>query len=57
MRRFSEANKERLAAAIEETLQGVARAHGVEVIIDFKGEYPLTVNTAAEVDFGAAGGA
>ena len=54
VRRFSEANKERLASAIQDTLQGVALAHGVEVSIDFKGEYPLTVNTVAEVDFGAS---
>ncbi len=53
MRRFSEANADRLRESVHETLQGVARAHGVEVDIDYRGEYPLTINTAGEVDFGA----
>lgn len=53
VRRFSEDNAERLHAGIRETLRGVAMAHGVEVDIEFHDEYPVTVNTAAEVDFGA----
>jgi amidohydrolase len=53
VRRFSEASKERLRETIGETLQGVARAHGVEVDVDYGDEYPLTVNDAAEVDFAA----
>jgi amidohydrolase len=51
VRRFSEASKERLRECIGETLQGVARAHGVEVDVDYGDEYPLTVNDAAEVGF------
>ena len=51
VRRFSEASAGRLQESIQETLQGVARAHGVSVDIDYKGEYPLTVNDADEVDF------
>ncbi len=53
VRRFSEASLERLVEGIDDTLRGVARAHGLEVDYEFAGEYPLTVNTAAEVDFGA----
>ena len=54
MRRFSEASADRLQESIHDTLRGVAQAHGVSVEIDYSGEYPLTVNTAAEVDFSAA---
>lgn len=53
VRRFSEDNADRLRTAIQETLEGVARAHGVEVDVDYHDEYPVTVNTGAEVDFGA----
>jgi len=53
VRRYSEANEERLGAAIKRTLEGVAAAHGVEVEFRFESEYPTTVNTAAEVEFAA----
>ncbi len=53
VRRFSEENAARLQESIADTLHGVARAHGVEVDIDYHGEYPLTINTDAEVDFAA----
>ena len=53
VRRFSEANHALLAQVIPETLHGVAAAHGVEVDVEFDGEYPLTVNTDAEVAFSA----
>ena len=51
MRRFSEASADKLRTGIDDTLQGVARAHGVDVEIDYGDEYPLTVNDAAEVEF------
>jgi hippurate hydrolase len=54
VRRFSEASAVRLREGIQDTLRGVARAHGVEVEIEYHDEYPLTVNTAAEVDFSAS---
>ncbi len=54
VRRFSEASAERLQESIHQVLTGVARAHDVEVDITYEGEYPLTVNDAAEVEFGAA---
>lgn len=53
VRRFSEANAVRLLEGIHDTLRGVARAHGVEVDIEYDDEYPLTVNDAAEVEFAA----
>ena len=53
VRRFSEASAGRLREGIDDTLRGVARAHGVEVEIDYGDEYPLTVNDGAEVDFAA----
>ncbi len=51
VRRFSEANQDLLRELVPEVLEGVARAHGVEVEVDFQGEYPVTVNDAAGVDF------
>jgi hippurate hydrolase len=51
VRRFSEASADKLRTGIDDTLQGVARAHGVDVEIDYGDEYPLTVNDAAEVEF------
>ena len=53
VRRFSDASASKLHDGIQDTLQGVARAHGVEVEIDYGDEYPLTVNDAAEVEFAA----
>ena len=53
VRRYSEANEQRLGAAIKRTLEGVAAAHGVDVEFRFETEYPTTVNTAAEVEFAA----
>src|SRR3954452_13017917 len=53
VRRFSEASAARLREGIQETVRGVAVAHGVDVDIAYMDEYPLTVNTAAEVDFSA----
>ncbi len=54
VRRFSEASGDRLQEAIHAVLRGVAQAHGVEVDIDYSGEYPLTVNDADEVEFSAS---
>jgi amidohydrolase len=53
VRRFSEASAVKLREGIQDTLHGVARAHGVEVDVEYGDEYPLTVNDAAEVDFAA----
>lgn len=51
VRRFSEASAAVLREGIHDTLLGVARAHGVEVDIEYHDEYPLTVNHASGVDF------
>lgn len=51
VRRFSEDSAALLRETIQDTLRGVALAHGVSVDIDYVDEYPLTVNDAAEVDF------
>ncbi|WP_030482912.1 M20 metallopeptidase family protein [Nocardioides aequoreus] len=51
VRRFSEANHDRLRDAIHEVVGGVAAAHGLEADVLFRDEYPLTVNTDDEVDF------
>ncbi|MGW5642961.1 M20 metallopeptidase family protein [Saccharopolyspora sp. NPDC003752] len=53
VRCYSEANADLLASSIQRTLEGVAASHGVDVEYRFESEYPTTVNTAAEVDFGA----
>ena len=53
VRRFSEASAAVLREGIHDTLRGVARAHGVEVDIEYHDEYPLTVNHASGVDFAA----
>lgn len=50
VRRFSEASAATLHEGIHDTLEGVARAHGVEVEIAYDDEYPLTVNHASGVD-------
>jgi amidohydrolase len=51
VRHFSEVNGALLEQLIPETLRGVAASHGVEVDVEFSGEYPLTVNTDSEVAF------
>lgn len=53
VRRFSPESEHKLAGSITRVLQGVAVTHGVDVDIDFHQEYPVTVNTASEVDFAA----
>ncbi|MFI0467681.1 M20 family metallopeptidase [Saccharopolyspora sp. 5N102] len=53
VRCYSEANEDLLTSSIRRTLEGVAASHGVDVEYRFESEYPTTVNTAAEVDFGA----
>jgi amidohydrolase len=54
VRRFSEASAVKLRESIQDTVRGVAQAHGVDVDIAYMDEYPLTVNTATEVDFSAS---
>jgi hippurate hydrolase len=54
VRSFSEAAQERLRTAIPRLLQGIAAAHGVEVDVEYMGEYPVTVNDGGETAFARA---
>lgn len=51
IRTFSEANRERMQAAIPRLLQGIAHAHGLDVEVTYIPEYPLTVTDTAETEF------
>jgi hippurate hydrolase len=48
IRTFSESSRERMMSAIPTLLKGIAAAHGLEVDVDYRGEYPLTVNNEDE---------
>ncbi|GAA4475891.1 M20 family metallopeptidase [Rhodococcus olei] len=52
VRLYSAASEELLNTTIRRVLEGVALAHGVEVDVDFRPQYPVTVNNADEVAFG-----
>ncbi len=51
VRSFSEATHQRLFELIPRTLEGVAAAHGVNVEVDLRPQYPPTVNDDAENAF------
>ncbi|MGM9471472.1 M20 metallopeptidase family protein [Pseudarthrobacter sp. YS3] len=44
VRTFSEPARERMMAAVPTLLKGIAAAHGLEVDVDYRHEYPPTVN-------------
>ncbi|BAS10939.1 hippurate hydrolase [Arthrobacter sp. Hiyo4] len=44
IRTFSDAARERMMIAVPTLLKGIAAAHGLEVDVDYRHEYPLTVN-------------
>ena len=44
VRTFSDASRARMMSAVPTLLKGIAAAHGLEVDVDYRGEYPLTVN-------------
>lgn len=48
IRTFSEASREKMMRAIPQLLKGIASAHGVEVDVDYRGEYPMTVTDEDE---------
>ncbi|WP_284983102.1 M20 family metallopeptidase [Arthrobacter sp. efr-133-TYG-118] len=48
IRTFSEASRDRMMTAIPQLLKGIASAHGVEVDVDYRGEYPMTVTDEDE---------
>ncbi|MFI7117346.1 M20 family metallopeptidase [Amycolatopsis sp. NPDC049868] len=53
VRCFSDATGALLDTAIRETIEGVARAHGVTADVVFESEYPVTVTDVDETAFGA----
>ncbi|MCZ9883096.1 M20 metallopeptidase family protein [Arthrobacter sp. B2a2-09] len=48
IRTFSEASRDRMMSAIPQLLKGIASAHGLEVDVDYRGEYPMTVTDEDE---------
>ena len=48
IRTFSEASRDRMMTAIPQLLKGIASAHGLEVDVDYRGEYPMTVTDEDE---------
>jgi amidohydrolase len=48
VRTFSEGSRAKLMVVIPRLLEGIAAAHGVEVEVDYRTEYPLTVSDARE---------
>ncbi|KQY64011.1 MULTISPECIES: M20 metallopeptidase family protein [unclassified Nocardioides] len=53
VRTFSAEARDKVAAAAPRLLRGIAAAHGVDVMVDYTAEYPLTVNDVDETDFAA----
>ncbi|MFL4478066.1 M20 family metallopeptidase [Paeniglutamicibacter sp. ORCA_105] len=54
IRSFSNAAHDALQASVPALLQGIARAHGLEVDVEYRTEYPTTINTEAETHFASA---
>ncbi|MBB6405225.1 M20 family metallopeptidase [Arthrobacter sp. AZCC_0090] len=48
IRTFSEASRDRMMTAIPQLLKGIAAGHGLEVDVDYRGEYPMTVTDEDE---------
>jgi hippurate hydrolase len=48
IRTFSDASRERMMTAIPVLLKGIAAAHGLEVDVDYRSEYPLSVTDEDE---------
>lgn len=48
IRTFSESARERMMTAVPTLLKGIASAHGLEVDVDYRHEYPATVNDGDE---------
>lgn len=48
IRTFSEASRDRMMTAIPQLLKGIAAAHGLEVDVDYRGEYPVTITDEDE---------
>jgi hippurate hydrolase len=50
IRTFSQAAQEKARVVLLDVVEGIAKAHGLEVDAHFDGLYPVTVNDAAAVD-------
>ncbi|GAA4024507.1 M20 family metallopeptidase [Arthrobacter methylotrophus] len=48
IRTFSEASRDRMMTSIPQLLKGIAAAHGLEVDVDYRAEYPMTVTDEDE---------
>jgi len=48
IRTFSDASRERMMTAVPVLLKGIAAAHGLEVDVDYRSEYPLSVTDEDE---------
>lgn len=48
IRTFSDASRERMMTAVPVLLKGIAAAHGLEVDVDYRDEYPLSVTDEDE---------
>jgi amidohydrolase len=51
VRSFSTAARERMSVLAPEVCRGIGAAHGVDVEVDYREEYPVTVNDAGETAF------
>ena len=51
IRSFSNEAHEKLQASVPQLLQGIARAHGLEVTVNYQTEYPTTINNESETLF------
>ena len=53
VRSFSTAARDRVRAASQRLIREIAAAHGLEAVAQYRDEYPVTVNDAAEAAFAA----
>jgi amidohydrolase len=51
VRTFSVATHAAIRAGVERVVRGIADAHGVQVILDYEENYPVTVNDPDEAEF------
>ncbi|MET4538408.1 amidohydrolase [Arthrobacter bambusae] len=50
IRTFSESSREKIMTTAPRLLEGIAAAHGLEVVVDYRPEYPMTVTDGAETE-------
>ena len=48
VRTFSHASRERMMTAVPTLVKGIAQAHGLEVEVEYRGEYPLSITDENE---------